>query len=182
LIVSDRAGRVVAITHQITRADYLHKSEDRAMVATESYKAPIFQISKSQTPIENLKFERADWTSFRTIEGLQQKAGVAQSKLRRLVLNDLTDNALDTGAQVRIGELPGSGYFIEDDGNGIDGQPEEIARPMVSSKLLRLPMRDALGNRLRVVAEAVLASDGFQPDVNLPGRARTAAMTDPRGR
>jgi hypothetical protein len=39
----------------------------------------------SQPPTENLKFERADWTSFRTVDGLQQKAGVPQSKLRRLV-------------------------------------------------------------------------------------------------
>ena len=94
---------------------------------------------------ENLKFERADWTSFRTIEGLQQKAGVVQSKLRRLVLKELADNALDTGARVRIGQLPDGGYFIEDDGSGIEGQPEEIARlfsiarPMISTKLLRLP-------------------------------------------
>jgi hypothetical protein len=28
----------------------------------------------------NLKFEREDWTSFRTIDGLQQKAGVAKGK------------------------------------------------------------------------------------------------------
>ena len=113
------------------------------------------------------EFERADWTSFRTVEGLQQKAGVPQSKLRRLVLKELTDNALDTGAMVRIGELPNGGYFVEDSGNGIEGQPEEIARlfsiarPMISTKLLRLPTRGALGNGLRVVAGAVLASEGF---------------------
>ena len=47
----------------------------------------------------NLKFERADWTLFRTVEGLQQKAGVPASKLRRLVLKELADNALDTGCQ-----------------------------------------------------------------------------------
>ena len=35
-----------------------------------------------------------------------------------------------------------------------------IARPMRSSKLLRLPQRGALGNGLRVVAGAVLASEG----------------------
>ena len=72
-------------------------------MTTESYEAPNFQISNdgsaSQPPTEILKFERADWTSFRTVEGLQQKAGVAASKLRRLVLKELTDNALDTGAQ-----------------------------------------------------------------------------------
>ena len=57
-------------------------------------------------------------------------------------------------------------FFIEDDGPGLDGTPEEIAslfsirRPMRSSKLLRLPQRGALGNGLRVVAGAVLASEG----------------------
>jgi hypothetical protein len=53
---------------------------------------------------------------------------------------------------------------VEDDGSGIE--PEEvaslfsIARPMVSTKLGRLPSRGALGNGLRVVAGAVLASEG----------------------
>ena len=115
---------------------------------------------------QNLKFEREDWSLFRTVEGLQQKAGVAKAKLPRLVLKELTDNGLDEGAEVRIGSLPKSGYFVEDDGHGIDGTPEQIAqlfsiaRPMVSTKLLRLPTRGALGNGLRVVAGAVLASEG----------------------
>jgi hypothetical protein len=57
-------------------------------------------------------------------------------------------------------------FFVEDNGPGLDGTPEEIAslfsiqRPMRSSKLLRLPQRGALGNGLRVVAGAVLASEG----------------------
>src|SRR5260370_16146493 len=132
---------------------------------------PNFQVSNDrsacQPATENLKFERADWTSFRTVEGLQQKAGVPQSKMRRVVLREVADNALDTGARVRIGQLPGGGYFVEDGGSGIEGQPEEIARlfsiarPMISTKLLRLPTRGALGNGLRVVAGAVLASEGF---------------------
>jgi hypothetical protein len=116
---------------------------------------------------QNLKFEREDWSLFRTVEGLQQKAGVAKNKLRQLVLKELTDNALDGGGvHVRTGPLPDGGYFVEDDGRGIDGTPEEIAplfsvaRPMVSTKLLRLPLRGALGNGLRVVAGAVLASEG----------------------
>ena len=87
---------------------------------------PNFQVSNdrsaSQPATEILKFERADWTSFRTIEGLQQKAGVAQNKMRRLVLKELADNALDTGARLRIGQLPGGGYFVEDSGSGIEGQ------------------------------------------------------------
>jgi hypothetical protein len=81
----------------------------------------------SQPGLPNLKFERADWTSFRTIEGLQQKAGVPAGKLRRLVLKELADNSLDTGANTRIGELAKGGYFVEDDGPGIDGEPVEIA-------------------------------------------------------
>jgi len=48
---------------------------------------------------QNLKFERPEWTSFRTVDGLQQKAGVATGKLRRLVLKELADNALDSGDQ-----------------------------------------------------------------------------------
>ena len=115
---------------------------------------------------QNLKFEREDWSLFRTVEGLQQRAGVPKSKLRRLVLKELVDNGLDNGAEVQIGELAGGGYFVEDDGSGIPGTPEEvarlfsIARPMVSTKLWRLPTRGALGNGLRVVAGAVVASEG----------------------
>jgi hypothetical protein len=114
-----------------------------------------------------LKFEREDWTLFRTVEGLQQKAGVSKDKLPRLVLKELADNGLDNGAKVSVGELPKGGYFVEDDGPGIDGTPEDVARlfsirrPMVSTKLLRLPQRrGALGNGLRVAAGAVLASGG----------------------
>ena len=115
---------------------------------------------------ENLKFEREDWSLFRTVEGLQQKAGVPEGKLRRLVLKELADNGLDTGAEVRVGEVSPSRWFVEDDGPGIDGTPEEIAklfsiaRPLVSSKLLRLPTRGTLGNGLRVTTGAVLASGG----------------------
>jgi hypothetical protein len=120
----------------------------------------------SSNDLQNLKFEREDWTSFRTIEGLQQKAGVAKPKLTRLVLKELTDNALDTGAKVGVAPLPSGGYYVEDAGPGINGAPEDIARlfsisrPMVSTKLLRLPTRGALGNGLRVVAGVVLASEG----------------------
>jgi hypothetical protein len=75
------------MTKSIPKADF-EKSDD---------------LSASQTPNQILKFERADWTSFRTIEGLQQKAGVSADKLRRLVLKELADNGLDTGASVNVG-------------------------------------------------------------------------------
>ena len=133
---------------------------------------------------QNFKFEREDWTLFRTVEGLQQKAGVPAKLLRRLALKELTDNALDTGAKVRVGELPGGGYFVEDDGPGIDGKPEDIARlfsiarPLVSTKLERLPTRGALGNGLRVVAGTVLASEGTLTVVTRKKRIRLAPQRD----
>jgi hypothetical protein len=112
-------------------------------------------------------FEREDWSLFRTIEGLQQRAGVPKNLLPRLVLKELADNGLDNGAEVTVQSLPDNGgYVVEDDGTGIDGAPEDIARlfsinrPMVSTKLLRLPTRGALGNGLRVVTGAALASHG----------------------
>jgi hypothetical protein len=120
-------------------------------------------LASSKAP-QNLQFEHEDWTVFRTVEGLQQKAGVPAKRLRRLVLKELADNGLDLGAHVNVGTLDGGGYYVEDNGAGIEGTPEEIARlfsikrPLVSTKLLRLPTRGALGNGLRVVAGAVLAS------------------------
>ena len=132
--------------------------------------SPNFQKSTaelaSSPASQNLKFEREDWALFRTVEGLEQKAGVPKNKLTRLVMKELADNALDEGGQVSVGPLTTGGYFVQDGGRGIDGSPTEVARlfsvsrPLVSTKLLRLPTRGALGNGLRVVAGAVLASEG----------------------
>jgi hypothetical protein len=138
----------------------------RAMIKPGKIQKSNDGLASSPAP-GNLKFEREDWSLFRTVEGLQQRAGVALDKLTRLVLKELTDNGLDNNAEVSVGELPnGRGYYVDDMGSGIDGTPEQIAalfsiaRPMVSTKLLRLPTRGALGNGLRVVAGAVLASGG----------------------
>jgi hypothetical protein len=123
-----------------------------------------FDTHDESAPILKMA-ERPDWALFRSVEGLCQKAGVPASNLRKLVLKEITDNALDAGGHVRVGEVDGH-YFVADDGPGINGTPEEIAdlfsirRPMRSSKLWRLPQRGALGNGLRVVAGAVLASEG----------------------
>jgi hypothetical protein len=111
------------------------------------------------------------------VETLSQKAGVPTTLLRRLVLKELVDNALDAGgAHVRIGAIDEHGhpfagrsadcnrFFIQDDGPGIPVESVarlfSINRPLLSSKLWRLPARGALGNGLRVVAGAVAASDG----------------------
>jgi hypothetical protein len=111
-----------------------------------------------------MKFERADWMLFRTLEGLQQKAGASLERIIRLVLKELADNALDTGAAVRVGVIEGGGYFVENDGEGLDldevAAMFSVSRPLSSTKMLRLPTRGALGNGLRVATGAVLASDG----------------------
>jgi hypothetical protein len=127
-----------------------------------------FQISKAGSPspsgAQNFKTAQADWNAFRTVEGLQRKAGVPARLLRRLVLKEIADNGFDNGATVTVGTMEG-GYFIDDLGTGLD--PDEVAkmfsisRPLVSTKLIRLPTRGALGNGLRVVAGVVLASNGF---------------------
>ena len=146
-------------------------------VPSGDFENPTADFSRSgelqTSPI--LKFERADWALFRTIDGLQQKAGVSAHRLRRHVLTELADNALDEAGNARVGQLPdGAGYFIEDAGGAID--PDEVARlfsisrPLVSTKLLRLPIRGALGNGLRVVAGAVLASGGTLSVITLNRR------------
>ena len=64
----------------------------------DNLQIPDAELASSPAP-QNLKFEREDWSLFRTVEGLQQKAGVPKHKLRRLVLKELADNGLDDGAR-----------------------------------------------------------------------------------
>jgi hypothetical protein len=123
------------------------------------------RLDASAKPAE-FQFERPDWTLFRSVGTLSQRAGVPQNRLRRLVLKELVDNALDAGGSAKVGSRDENPYYVEDNGPGIDGTPEDIARlfsinrPLVSSKLLRRPTRGAFGNGLRAVVGAVVASDG----------------------
>ena len=127
-------------------------------------------------------FEREDWTLFRTLETLGQKAGVPLRKLRALVVKELTDNALDSGAKVCLRDVVGC-YVIDVDGPGIPGSAEDIARlfsirrPLTSSKMVRVPSRGALGNGLRVVVGAVLASRG-QLEVETRGKCYVLTPRD----
>lgn len=117
-------------------------------------------------------FEREDWTLFRSLGTLGQKAGVPVRHLPKLVIKELADNALDAGAQVTL-MSDSEGCTVEDDGAGLipAGMPPQAAaeficrlfsmnRPLISSKLLRRPSRGALGNGLRVVVGAVFATQG----------------------
>ena len=119
-----------------------------------------------RAPLRRPALSQIDPTHVR-VEGLQQKAGVAAKQAAPSGAEGADRQRARHRSQRPHRRLPDGGYFVEDDGGGIDGTPEEIARlfsiarPMVSTKLLRLPTRGALGNGLRVVAGAVLASDGF---------------------
>jgi hypothetical protein len=118
--------------------------------------------------LEEPVFVREDWTVFRNVNTISQKAGVPQRWLRRLVVKEVVDNALDAtgGKKCRLTKPEPDTYVVSDDGPGIPGGEDFIAtlfsirRPLTSSKLVRLPTRGALGNGLRVVAGAVLATGG----------------------
>ena len=110
-------------------------------------------------------FEREEWELFRTLDGLSAKSGAPRYKIASLVAKELMDNALDEGESCEVGLLESNaGFFVQDNGPGID--PAQVAdlfsikRQLKSTKLLRLPSRGALGNGLRVVASAVLATGG----------------------
>ncbi len=121
-------------------------------------------------------FCRPDWTLFRNLSTLGQRAGVTTDIIPALVVKELVDNALDAAAQCHYGQTADGGLFVQDDGDGLPGTDAEVAslfsvaRPLSSTKLLRLPTRGALGNGLRVVVGAVLASGGTLT-VSTRGRA-----------
>jgi hypothetical protein len=100
---------------------------DRRFSKSDISNGPAEACLGTKPNLQTLKFEREDWTLFRTVDGLQQKAGVPAKLLQRLVLKELGDNALDTGAEIRCGEFDEDVFYIEDDGPGLDGTPEEIA-------------------------------------------------------
>ncbi len=108
-------------------------------------------------------FARDDWQLFLDPETLPQKAGCQPAMLRRIILRELVDNALDAGANVTL-TRDGDGWIVSDDGPGIAAAdvPRFFAvnRPLLSSKRRRLPLRGMLGNGLRVVMGGVAASGG----------------------
>ncbi|HVX85280.1 MAG TPA: hypothetical protein VH253_10895 [Phycisphaerae bacterium] len=102
------------------------------------------------------------------------------------MVKELADNALDAAGGAAVVELDDGSYVVQDVGPGIPGTDEEIAalfsirRPLTSSKLVRLPTRGAMGNGLRVVAGAVMASGG-RLVVTTGGRTLTLCPQDDGG-
>jgi hypothetical protein len=120
-----------------------------------------------------LLFAREDWSLYVSLATLPQRAGVAAAMLPRLVVKEFTDNALDAAdaadrpGAVEIGVDSEGNLLVADHGTGIPGAtPEQIghlfcvARPMLSSKLLRRPTRGAVGNGLRVCLGFLTATRG----------------------
>lgn len=124
------------------------------------HKPPVFQI------------HRPDTVLFTTLDGLTKQTGERPEHLRRVLLKELVDNALDAGdlagrpGQVTVSKRGDETYIVSDQGNGIAGSPGDLAalcsvhRPMISTKYLRRPERGALGTGLRIVVGCVVAAGG----------------------
>jgi hypothetical protein len=112
---------------------------------------------------QQLIYRIEDWRLFTDLATLPQKAGCQPEYLGEIVLKELVDNALDAGANVSLDHVDHI-WIVSDDGPGLD--PVEVPRlfavnrPLLSSKLKRLPLRGMLGNGLRVVVGAVAATGG----------------------
>ena len=116
------------------------------------------------------EFKRHDFQIY--ISNLSQRAGVPTGKIRKLVLKELVDNALDEMDRVgRPGEVTITQdaehtYTVTDQGRGFADTPEELARrfsldkAMTSSKQWRRPTRGCVGNGLRVIVGSVVSDGG----------------------
>jgi DNA topoisomerase VI subunit B len=114
------------------------------------------------------EFRRKDFQIY--ISDLSQRAGVPTYDIRKLVLKELVDNALDE--MDRVGKPPGvtleregdHSYTVTDQGRGFPDPPEELAmrfsldKAMASTKQWRRPTRGCVGNGLRVIVGSVVGS------------------------
>jgi hypothetical protein len=114
--------------------------------------------------VEPLLFTRPDWALFLDPTRLPQKAGCPGGLVRAVALKELVDNGLDTGANVTLEQVDDDTWIVTDDGDGLDAARIAalfaVNRLLTSSKLLRRPTRGAVGNGLRVVTGAAIASGG----------------------
>jgi hypothetical protein len=106
-----------------------------------------------------------DWQEFTNPATLPRKAGCDPDEIGRVVLKELTDNALDSGAASVTLDGDEHSVTVSDNGPGLDRatilRVFAVNRPLLSSKRRRLPTRGMLGNGLRVVMGAVAAHKGM---------------------
>jgi hypothetical protein len=132
----------------------------------------------------DLFYQREDWSLFLDQQTLPQKAGCFPQDLRKIILKEVVDNALDAGATVTINRND-KFWIISDDGPGI--HPDDIPRvfcvnrPLLSTKLKRLPLRGMLGNGLRVVMGATAAFPGASIIVETRGHRMELAVDTSTG-
>ena len=109
-------------------------------------------------------FTRPDWALFLDPARLPQKAGCDAGQVRAVALKELVDNALDVDANATLDRVDANTWTVADDGDGFDAASVAglvaVNRPLMSSKLLRRPTRGVVGNGLRVVTGAAVASGG----------------------
>ena len=160
-----------------------------ALTSTERSRLRRARLAAS-TAAPDLLFVREDWQLYLDPTRLPQKAGCTKWRLRALVLKEIADNALDHGGKVTVERIDPDTWAIGDDGPGLDA--ERIVRlfapnrPLTSSKLLRRPSRGAVGNGLRVVSGAVVASGGrlwvesrgHRYEVKIDRRTGTASVVE----
>src|SRR3954470_12178116 len=132
--------------------------DKRAMTNAERVR---LHRARQKAERERLTYTSDEWRAFVDPASLQRKAGASWSRMAKMVLRELADNAADAagGAGVWIEpvfEDGGLWWCICDHGPGI--APDRVARvfsvnrPMESTKHVRLPTRGMLGNGTRVVA------------------------------
>ena len=145
-----------------------HLGDDNPESVTPYDEATSKAIAKKDAAAERKRIERerrkaapiihetADWRLFLDPETLPQKAGCQPDDIGAVVLKELVDNALDAGASVTVRHASETRlWIVTDTGPGID--PDDVPRlfcvnrPLLSSKLKRMPTRGMLGNGLRVV-------------------------------
>lgn len=109
--------------------------------------------------------EVEDWRDFMTWAGLPRRAGVSREDLKAVVVKELVDNGLDTGASITCGPVSGGGVYVHDDGPGFPADGAVLARlfsvrrPRMSSKLMPRVTRGMLGHGLRLVAGYAALTD-----------------------
>jgi signal transduction histidine kinase len=109
------------------------------------------RLQRERRKVAPIIHETADWRLFLDPETLPQKAGCQPEEIASLVLRELVDNALDVGASVTVRHAPEQHlWIVTDNGPGLD--PDDVPklfcvnRPLLSSKLKRMPTRGMLGN------------------------------------
>ena len=97
-----------------------------------------------------LIFERDDWRLLIEARTWAQKAGCQPGQVGRVIIKELVENALDSGAKSVTLTGDNRHCVVTDDGPGIAGKDIArlfaVNRPLLSSKLKRLPTRGMLGH------------------------------------